>query len=201
MGTVYNLLKEAARELNEQYLASEKNNEDPVLQRMKDEFKTSAIEHTSLSFRFTTKECPQPVRISFIQRRAKEILGMFIADKIVFNDIMIAIEETITNIIEHSYADKRDDVHISFQFTLFFNKIIIKIEDYGEQGKSFDFDKAGHYHSLNELKKKVKETKGGMGVYLIKRVMDEVVYEVMPGRYNRITMSKSLKVPDDIITG
>ncbi|MBN2533629.1 MAG: ATP-binding protein [Spirochaetales bacterium] len=150
------------------------------------------IHNASISFPLSTKCFPKPVKASFIRRRVMEILDVLIDDKSILNRILIAIEEAISNIIEHSYAFKSEpDMFI--QFSVFLNRIEIYIDDYGEKGKIFNLSNVGNYESVEELRKTAATTRGGMGVYLIRKIMDKVRYEIAPGEYNRIIMVKYLK--------
>lgn len=85
------------------------------------------------------------------------------------NDIRLAVDEACTNVIKHAY--KYDDneqilVHLNFNT----NSLTITITD---QGSGFNFN---NYQKPN-LKEQIKQKKrGGMGIYLIRNLMDEVSY-------------------------
>src|SRR5208337_4385403 len=46
---------------------------------------------------FTTGDFIVPIRISFIQKRAGEILSLYIEDKKILRDVLIAFEEAVSN--------------------------------------------------------------------------------------------------------
>ena len=100
-------------------------------------------------------------------------------------DIVISVDEACTNIIEHSYNSKPNyDLEISI--TLLKNKFIIKIIDYGE---SFEPDTIKDmdlelYHKQRRV--------GGLGVYLMKTLMDEVKYKSVKNKYNQVMLTKKL---------
>jgi serine/threonine-protein kinase RsbW len=104
-------------------------------------------------------------------------------------DIEIALEEVISNVIEHSYTPEQHG-DIEFTFTLRLDRIVIQVDDFGEKGRQYNFTQAGHFASVEELRSTGAEKRGGMGVYLVRKIMDEVTYTVSPGEYNRITMVK-----------
>ncbi|MFO7846134.1 MAG: ATP-binding protein [Balneolaceae bacterium] len=97
-------------------------------------------------------------------------------------DIRLAVDEAITNIIKHAY--KGDDNH-SIEITIDFNneRICIELQD---TGSSFDFK---DFPEPN-IQEKIKQRKrGGMGVYLIHSLMDDVTY----GRQNQSNKMKMCK--------
>jgi len=100
-------------------------------------------------------------------------------------DIVISVDEACTNIIEHSYNSKPNyDLEISI--TLLKNKFIVKIVDYGksfEPGSIKDMD-LELYHKQRRV--------GGLGVYLMKTLMDEVKYKSVKNKYNQVMLTKKL---------
>ncbi|PJA98527.1 MAG: ATP-binding protein [Ignavibacteriales bacterium CG_4_9_14_3_um_filter_30_11] len=100
-------------------------------------------------------------------------------------DIVISVDEACTNIIEHSYNSKPNfDLEISIILSK--NKFIIKIVDYGE---SFEPDTLKDmdielYHKQRRV--------GGLGVYLMKTLMDEVKYKSVKNKYNQVMLTKIL---------
>lgn len=97
-------------------------------------------------------------------------------------DVRLAVDEAITNIIKHAYkedASNRIDIEVTFED----DSICIQIQDFG---RTFDFD---HFPEP-DIKKKIKEKKrGGMGLYLIQSLMDSVRYSKNDGM-NEMVMCK-----------
>lgn len=93
----------------------------------------------------------------------------FTKDKVA--DIQLAVDEAYTNIIKHAYNnDTSKEVVINLEFNN--EKMIVTLTD---RGKGFDIEK---YRKPN-LKKQIEMKKrGGMGVYLIRKLMDDVSYQV-----------------------
>ncbi len=102
-------------------------------------------------------------------------------------NIMLAVDEACTNIIKHAYKSNPDGkINIKIEYNS--DKFVITIEDYG---RSFDPEKVPvpdlpRYH----CEKKV----GGLGIYLMKTLMDDVKYISVPGKYNRVILSKNFSV-------
>lgn len=100
------------------------------------------------------------------------------------DDIRLAVDEAYTNIIKHAYNyDNTQSVEIILKLND--NEFHISLLDYG---KTFD---PTSYHEPN-LKKQIKEKKrGGVGVYLMKKLMDKIEYRKR-GQRNEIRMVKKL---------
>ncbi len=99
------------------------------------------------------------------------------------SDMILAVDEAATNIIKHAYGfdeDKEIIVNVKFEN----NKLEISLIDFG---KKFDPDKA----KLPDIKESLKLKKsGGLGIYLMKKLMDDVIYEIDNPNYNKITLIK-----------
>jgi len=98
------------------------------------------------------------------------------------NNTKLAVDEACTNIIKHAYRDNGGDIRIDVQAEP--GKIEINIFDRGEP---FDWSKVKEpdLDLYVEIGKK-----GGLGIYLMNRLMDSLSYSAAPGG-NRLYMSKS----------
>jgi serine/threonine-protein kinase RsbW len=107
-------------------------------------------------------------------------------DAVVVDKIMLAVDEACTNIIKHAYRSSPEgEIILNIEYDE--NKFTITIIDYG---KSFEPDRV----PLPDLQKYYKEHKvGGLGMYLMKSLMDDVKYTSIPGKYNRVLLSKNIK--------
>ena len=99
--------------------------------------------------------------------------------------IMLAVDEACTNIIKHAYKYSPDgEIIINIDYNE--KKFTITIIDYG---KSFEPDSV----PLPNLQKYYHEHKvGGLGIYLMKSLMDDVKYTSVPGKYNQVLLSKNI---------
>jgi serine/threonine-protein kinase RsbW len=97
-------------------------------------------------------------------------------------DIRLAVDEAYTNIIKHSYKNDEQKL-VDIQLGYNGNEFWISLLDTGES-----FDPASYTEP--DVRKKIKEKKrGGVGVYLIRKLMDEVKY-LNVGSKNEIRMVK-----------
>lgn len=98
-------------------------------------------------------------------------------------DIRLAVDEAFTNIIKHAYKyDSNQDVIVQLNFDE--EKVVITLTDYGS---SFDITKYKRPDIREQIKKKKR---GGMGVHLIRTLMDDVSYSRV-NKKNKIRMSKN----------
>jgi serine/threonine-protein kinase RsbW len=105
----------------------------------------------------------------------------------VIESIILAVDEACTNIIKHAYKSFPDgELIIKTKSTL--NRFIISITDFGN---SFEPEMIPE----PDLQKYYRQRRvGGLGMYLMKTLMDDVKYKSIPGKYNEVLLSKNLKV-------
>ncbi len=99
--------------------------------------------------------------------------------------IELAVDEASTNVIEHAYKGSSDnEKFILVQVTTYSDRLEIDVID---SGKGFDPE---HIKApeMDVYLKKMK--RGGLGLYLIKTLMDKVEYNIKPGVRNRVRMTK-----------
>ncbi len=98
----------------------------------------------------------------------------------------LAVDEACANVIEHAYGH---DV----------SKEVIVRATVGEDELNIDIEDTGHGFDPNsvnqeELEQLINKRKtGGLGMRLMKTLMDEVHYEIEPGKKNALHMMKRLK--------
>ena len=101
------------------------------------------------------------------------------------DDIILAVDEACTNIIKHAYKSVPDG-EIIIEINYNSRKFTIKLIDHGS---SFDPESV----PVPDLQKYLRQRKvGGLGLYLMRTLMDDVKYVSVPGEYNQILLSKNL---------
>lgn len=99
--------------------------------------------------------------------------------------IVLAVDEACTNIIKHAYGySPEGEIMISVNFEK--NKLTITLRDSGS-----------HFNSSKvpepDIKEYAKQRKvGGLGMFLMKKLMDEVVYQNLEDDSNQVVMVKYL---------
>jgi len=111
-----------------------------------------------------------------------------IAEKVGFdsenvNKIELAIDEACTNVIKHAYQkNEKQPIDIAIRIDL--NKFTVIITD---TGKGFDISRI----KIPDMKEYLAEMRvGGLGIFLMRNLMDEVDFEVQPGVSNQVKMVK-----------
>ncbi len=100
--------------------------------------------------------------------------------------VELAVDEACANVIEHAYGlDRTKEVIVRAKLDA--ECITIEVVD---TGKGFDPNSVVQ----EDLKRLVEERKsGGLGMRMMKLIMDEVEYQMKPGERNELRMVKRLK--------
>lgn len=97
-------------------------------------------------------------------------------------DIRLAVDEAYTNIIKHAYhnnADETVDIELGYDKTKFWVTLL-------DTGNTFDISN----YSKPDICQRIKDKKrGGVGVFLIQKLMDDVEYQTEDST-NTIRMTK-----------
>ncbi len=98
----------------------------------------------------------------------------------------LAVDEACTNVIKHAYGyDTAREVTVRAIFDN--EELRLQIID---NGLGFDPDVVKAEH----IKQLISEGKsGGLGMQLMKLLMDEVHYEISPGQKNELIMTKKIR--------
>ena len=100
--------------------------------------------------------------------------------------IALAVDEACTNIIKHAY-NFADDKIIHLSIVMRDGKFEVLITDHG---KPFDPDTV----KLPVMKEYLSHYRhGGLGMYLMKSLMDRVEYRIRPGLKNQVSLVKFLR--------
>ncbi len=104
------------------------------------------------------------------------------SDKDVYN-IQLATDEAASNIIEHAYRNMPGKT-LELSCDMQGDVITVILTDYGE---SFDPSEV----PVPDLKADLSDRKiGGLGIFLMRKLMDDIRYQPGPGKSNVLTMTK-----------
>ena len=101
------------------------------------------------------------------------------------DNIILAVDEACTNIIKHAYKYFPDG-KIVLSLKTDKKTFTIDIIDYG---KSFE---PGLIPNPDLQKYFDEKRVGGLGMFLMKKLMDDVKYTSFPGKFNQVSLSKNI---------
>jgi serine/threonine-protein kinase RsbW len=141
---------------------------------------------TALEKKFTLHVPSSTENLALIREFVTSIAGQSGLDGSEVAALELAVDEACANVIEHAYAhDATKEVIVRATFDQ--ETLRIDVED---TGLGFDPDSIPQ----QEVDRLIKLRKtGGLGMRLMKSVMDEVHYEIEPGIKNELHMVKRLK--------
>jgi serine/threonine-protein kinase RsbW len=107
-------------------------------------------------------------------------------------NIVLAVDEACTNIIKHAY-EYAPDREISIAIVRNDGAFEVRIKD---NGKNFDPDSL----RAPDLKQNLSQhRRGGLGVYLMKKLMDKVEYNFAEGHSNEVSLIKYLSKKNSVV--
>lgn len=104
------------------------------------------------------------------------------SEKTVYS-LQLATDEAATNIIEHAYGGESDDF-LDITCEMRGDEIVIILHDHG---KPFNPASVKEPNLSADL---ASRQVGGLGIYLMRKLMDSVSYEIDPRTGNLLTMTK-----------
>ena len=100
----------------------------------------------------------------------------------VVHDLNLALEEILTNIISYGYTDNREH-EIKVRLSVQPGEVKAEVEDDGQPFNPFDAPEPDTTKSLQE------RTIGGLGIHLVRKLMDGLEYK-RQGERNLLTIRK-----------
>ncbi len=99
--------------------------------------------------------------------------------------IELAVDEACTNVIKHAYGNSQGQM-LDILIKVEKNKLVIIVSD---KGKGFNPSRV----KTPDLSESIRAgKKGGLGICLMKTLMDKVDFEIKPGLKNQVRMIKYL---------
>ena len=110
------------------------------------------------------------------------VAGNNLGDSMAYT-LNLAVEELFVNMVKYNPGNTND---VLIELSLFDNSIIVSLTDYDVD--FFDITQVKEYDRFTTLKERKV---GGVGIYLVKKVMDDVRYDYRD-RKSKITLIKYL---------
>lgn len=121
-------------------------------------------------------------RISAFITEAAELAGL---DERATWQVQLAVDEAATNIIQHAYDDETPG-DLTLTWACESDRFVVTLRDHGRRFDPQNVPTPDITSSLEERQV------GGLGIYLITRLMDEVRFDFHPQQGNLLTMVKYL---------
>jgi serine/threonine-protein kinase RsbW len=131
-----------------------------------------------------------PGDITYLHRIREFIAGIATEvgiDQQDIDNIELAVDEACTNVIEHGYAPDDPDKEITVRMEIDTTKLVLTVIDHA---KPFNIVKY-RPRDISELQEEGQN--GGLGIRLIKRIMDTIDYKTTSDGYNELVMTKYFK--------
>ena len=141
---------------------------------------------TDMERRFTLQVPSSTENLAMIREFVSGVGGQAGFGEAEIGKLELAVDEACANVIEHAYGhDLNKDVTVRASFDN--DALRIAVID---EGQGFDPGTV----TQNELDELVHQRKsGGLGLRLIRTLMDEVKYEIVPGQKNELHMLKKIR--------
>jgi serine/threonine-protein kinase RsbW len=123
--------------------------------------------------------------LSVISNVISEAMKQAGIDVEVIGRVLMAVDEACTNIILYAYPNRKG--HIALTYWLDQDDFTISIEDDGQRFNPCSVPSPDLDANLDN------RTVGGLGVHFIRKFMDEIGYQYVPGVGNQLTMRKHVK--------
>ena len=105
------------------------------------------------------------------------------------SQIELAVDEACSNVVKHAYLGDKEKKGHGIEIEIYFDEkeFNVKVLD---RGQGFDPSKLSQTNMKTYLE---KFQVGGLGIRLMKSLMDQVEYSIKPGRKNQVTLTKYRK--------
>ena len=127
-----------------------------------------------------------PGDIGYLHRIREFIAGMATEAGIgqhEIDNIELAVDEACTNIIEHGYTADDPKKELTVRLEIDSSKIVLTVIDHAEPFNMLLYEP----RDVSQLRDEGRD--GGLGIRLIKRIMDDIDYRTIDGQ-NELIMTK-----------
>jgi serine/threonine-protein kinase RsbW len=123
-------------------------------------------------------------RLAEVRAFVREAAPGLGADQTAVDDLVQAVDEWVTNVVRHGYRGGTGPVEVELARDP--DGIVVRIRD---RAPAFDPATAPAFDPSVPLERR---RPGGMGIHLIREIMDRFVRRPLPGGGNEVTMHRAL---------
>ena len=130
--------------------------------------------------------------LATVREAVREVVAESSFPKGELNRLMLAVDESVTNIMEHAYEnDLEGEMFIGITLSATGSEFVARIRDWGSP---FDPTQI----PAPNLSEHVKNgRRHGLGIFLVRRIMDEVTYTSSPDGCNELRLAKRVRTGED----
>jgi anti-sigma regulatory factor (Ser/Thr protein kinase) len=126
--------------------------------------------------------------LATVRQAVMEVLELSPFDVKTRNKIVVAVDEALANVVEHAYQGKPGVIDLVFAIDV--DHLLVMIRD---NGVRFDPGEGGLKSSI-DIQHHIKlGLKGGLGMFLMRQIMDEVAYRHETPWMNELVMIKKFQ--------
>ncbi len=133
-------------------------------------------------------DLPAPARPSELRRIALRRMTPLVPPGFPLEDALIGLEEAYSNILEHAFTAK-EVPHLKVEAFWDLHGLNFVLTDRGTRGSGLVFPR-GAGDSAESRRRRAVATGGNLGLFLLRRVMNCLCYEVSSQGFNRLSMIK-----------
>lgn len=111
----------------------------------------------------------------------QELATVDVSDDLI-SEVVLAVDEACANVMQYAYPAGQQEPGLALELEVQEDRIHVAITDHGT---SFEPEKV----PAPDLE---RCQTGGYGMFLMRRLMDQVVYDIQPGIKNQVRLIKSL---------
>ena len=128
-----------------------------------------------------------PGDISYLHRIREFIAGIATEvgiDQQEIDNIELAVDEACTNVIEHGYVPDDPNKEITIRMEINTSKLVLTVIDHARPFNMLQYTP----RDIKELEAEGRD--GGLGIRLIKHIMDSIDYQIREDGHNELIMTK-----------
>jgi len=122
--------------------------------------------------------------LSKVRKFIKEVVALSPMEATEHMRVVLAVDEALSNVIEHAYKCSSPDNTIELKFVGTDKYLSAVITD---QGNSFNPSSIPDVNMEDHVRNR---RKGGLGIFMIRQIMDEIEYKFKDGEYNVLRLVK-----------
>lgn len=120
--------------------------------------------------------------LSLVRDYVKQTAKSLDVDHTLVEDVVLAVDEAVSNIILHGY--KGQPGRIDLEITRENNRLIVSVRDQAPEFDPTTIDDPDLTLPLKDRKP------GSLGIFLIKKMVDKIIYEPLPQGGNHLVLIK-----------